>query len=115
MATTLEYDKYIAWVKLYEKEEPTLGMIHQVKKDNFPDIGFGFASGDGMFNDGFILFLDDQPSKKQDDVLEDLAAHGNFVMATNDWRTAQQMTLTYLKHEAIFEDERFLPDDVCLS
>ena len=115
MSTNIEYDKYLSLVKLYSMEEPTLDLIHSIKRDDFPDVGFGFASGDGMFNNGYILFLDRRPTQQEDDNLSALATNGNFVVACDNWESAKEMTLTYLKHESIFEDERFLPDDVSLN
>jgi hypothetical protein len=47
--------------------------------------------------------------------MAELASHGSFVMATDNWETAQDLTMKYIKHEAPVDDERFLPDEISVN
>ena len=111
----IELDKYLTWVKVYSQEESALKLVHSIETPNFPSISFGFPSGDGLFPGGYILFLEGPPSEAQDDVMSELASHGSFVMATDNWETAQDLTMKYIKHEAPVDDERFLPDEISVN
>ena len=107
--------RYLAWVKWYVKEEPSLNLIYKISKEDFPNIGIGFPSGDGNFPAGFIFLIEKPPTPKQDSIMSDLADKGFFVMATDDWEAAKDMTLAYLKVEGTLEDPRFLPDEINLN
>lgn len=111
-------DRFLAWAKLYSKEEPTLKLIHRIVKPDFPNIGFGFPSNDGIFSGGYLLLKDHSPPTMPEEAnIFNLTQQGYFVMATSSWQKAAEMTLTYLKVDNCFNvvDDRFLPDDISLN
>lgn len=110
-------DRFLAWAQLYSKEEPTLKLIHRIVKPDFPNIGLGFPSTDGIFPGGFILLKDSMPTAKEEANLMLLTQQGYFVMAVSSWQKAAEMTLIYFKVDNFLNvlDERFLPDEISLN
>ena len=118
-------EKVIEWAKVYAMEEPQLKLLHKIKQEGFPNIGLACPSADDRFNAMYIYIPEDNAKnklpKRINDTMEELAQQCNFVIACDNWETARNFIMVYLKKEETKGldmnglDPRLFPDEVSLN